>query len=71
MNIPLFKHDLPGRELQDLVQELSNGNMMHGSTTEALSNELALQTKQSEGVVFATYTDAAMLLLMAMDIHRA
>ena len=70
MNIPLFKHDLPGRELQDLVQELNNGNMMHGSTTEALSNELALQTKQSEGVVFATYTDAAMLLLMAMDIHE-
>lgn len=70
MNIPLFKHDLPGRELQDLVQELSNGNMMHGSTSEALSNELALQTKQSEGVVFATYTDAAMLLLMAMDIHE-
>ncbi|MDG2093769.1 MAG: aminotransferase class I/II-fold pyridoxal phosphate-dependent enzyme [Phycisphaerales bacterium] len=70
MNIPLFQHDLPGRELQDLAQELCNGNMMHGSTTETLSHELAQQTKQSEGVVFATYADAASLLLMAMDIHE-
>ncbi|MBG82944.1 MAG: hypothetical protein CMJ40_00185 [Phycisphaerae bacterium] len=70
MNIPLFQHDLPERELQDLVQELRNGNMMHGERTEELSIALARQTKQSEGAVFATYTDAASLLLMAMDIHE-
>lgn len=70
MNIPLFQHDLPGRELKDLVQELRNGDMMHGASTEELSAELARLTKQSEGVVFATCADAASLLLMAMDIHE-
>ena len=70
MNIPLFQHDLPERELKDLVQELRNGNMMHGERAEELSMELARKTKQSEGVVFATYADAATLLLMAMDVHE-
>ena len=70
MNIPLFQHDLPERELRNLGDDLRHGHMTRGPRTDALQQRLAQCTKQTEGVVLATYADAATLLLMALEIHE-
>ena len=68
--IPLSQHDLHERDLQGLAHELRNGDMIGGPRIVELAEHLATRTGQLESVTTATYTDAARLLLLAMDIHE-
>ena len=68
--IPLSQHDLLERDLKGLAQELRNGNMVGGPRIEELSEHLTSITQQLEAVPTATYSDAARVLLLAMDIHE-
>ncbi|MEE2906315.1 MAG: DegT/DnrJ/EryC1/StrS family aminotransferase [Planctomycetota bacterium] len=68
--IPLCQYDLHERDLQSLVHELRNGDMIGGPRIVELSEQLASKTGQLESVTTSTYSEAARLLLLAMDIHE-